>query len=274
MEHACGALAEPVDVAEDRHAQATRFQEQLHFVELPHVVAQLRNDPLRAGAKLAQQLEVLRHQLALVEFERIDRAADEEVGLGERFDGAAASGDLQAVVHRAKQADEAQRIEVEHGLGQAAEAARGIIAGQRENTLEPLRGIAPGRGFEAVAVHVLAGEVHDHLAAPIGNQAGEPIGREHGATAGIVGERDPADPRIVGQGAHELREPGRRIGLLQAPSADHLRPVIEAVTGDHLAETDTLFGRSHVGLPRGRDAQVVFPASLRATATAELALSP
>ena len=78
-------LVKQIDVADDRHVDAPGVEEQLDFVMLPHVVAELRNDPIRAAADLADQLEELRQQFALVAFERRDRAADEEMRLRQRF---------------------------------------------------------------------------------------------------------------------------------------------------------------------------------------------
>ena len=93
---------------------------------------------------------------------------------------------------------------------------------------KPFGGVAPGGRFQAVAVHVLAGQVQDDAVAALGHQPGEPVGREHRPAAGIVGDRNPADPRIGQQVPGEGRQVARRIDRLQAPGGDHLGAVIEA----------------------------------------------
>ena len=81
-------------------------------------------------------------------------------------------GTLEPLVHRPQQRDQADRVEVEHRLGPAAEAAGRIVAGDGQDVLEALGGVAPGGRFQAVAVHVLAGQVQDDAAAALGHQPG------------------------------------------------------------------------------------------------------
>ena len=140
----------------------------------------------------------------------------------------------QPVVHRPQQRDQADGVEVEHRLGQAAEAAGGIVAGDGQDVLETFRGVAPGGRFQAVAVHVLAGQVQDDAAAAVGHQAGEPVGRQHRPAARIVGDRNPADPRIGQQVLGEGGQIARRIDRLEPAGGDHLGAVVEPPGSEHL----------------------------------------
>ena len=142
----------------------------------------------------------------------------------------------------------ADGVEVEHRLGPAAEAAGGIVAGDGQDVLETLGGIAPGGRLQAVAVHVLAGQVQDHAVAALGHQPAEPVGRKHRPAARIVGDRDPADARIGQQVPGEGRQIARRIDRLQSARGDHLRAVIEPAGGEHLPVCHAFVGSSHVGL--------------------------
>ena len=155
--------------------------------------------------------------------------------------------DAQPFVHRPQERDQGHGVEVEHRLGPAAEAAGGIVAGDGQDVLETLGGVTPGGRFQAVAVHVLAGQVQDHAASALGHQAAEPVGREHRPAARIVGDRDPADPRIGQQVPGEGRQIARRIDRLQAARGDHLRAVIEPAGGEHLPVCHAFVGGNHVG---------------------------
>ncbi len=137
------ALGQQINVADKRHRDAAFLKEQFDLVELPHVVAELRNDPPGAGGDFAHQLEILRHKLALVTLKGRDDAADEKVGFGQRLGLAAASQNIKPLVHRLQQRDESDGIKVEHRVGPASEAAGGIIARDGQNILETLRGITP-----------------------------------------------------------------------------------------------------------------------------------
>ena len=79
----------------------------------------------------------MRHQLALVTLEGRDGRADEEVGLGQSLLLAAAAQHFQPSVDRPQQRGQPHGVEIEGGLGQAAEASRGVIAGDARRLLNP-----------------------------------------------------------------------------------------------------------------------------------------
>lgn len=106
-----------------------------------------------------------------------------------------ASGDLEALVHRTQESDQADRVEVEDRFGDAAKAGARIVAGDRQDVEKTFGRVAPGGGFQAVAIHVLAGQVDDNPRF-LGDHAGQPIGRKHRRAARAIGDRDPADPRV------------------------------------------------------------------------------
>ena len=213
------------------------------------------------------ELEILRHQLPLVPLEGRDHAADEEIGLRQALHLAAAAGNPQTIVHAPQQGDQAHRIQVEHRLGRAAEAGGGIVAGDGQDVVEPFRGVAPGRRFQPVAVLVLAGQVQHDLPAAVGHLPGQPVGRQHRATARIVGHRNPADARVVQKRTGEGDQVGHGRRHSRAAGSDHFCAVVEAVAREHFPIGHTVFCSNHgiTGL------QAL--ASFRANATAVLALS-
>ena len=102
--------------------------------------------------------------------------------------------------------------------------------------VESFGGVSPGGGLDAVAVHVLAGQMqHDPLPA-VGDQSAEPVGRKHRPAAGIVGDRNPADPAVAEQILGESGQIAGLVGRFEAAGGDHLDAVIEPLAGEHLLE--------------------------------------
>ncbi len=237
--HAAGQLAavehfrhpsgKQIHVADHRYVDAADIEEEFHFVELPHVVTELGNHPLRTAGDLADELEILRQQFALVAFERRDRAADKKIGFRQGFNFARAPWNLKTFVHRPQHGNQCDRVEVEHRLGKSAESGSGIIAGNGKDVAKTFGRVAPGGGFQSVAVEILAGHVQNNPITTIRNHAAKPVGREHRPAAGIIGDRDPAHARIAKQIAGERGKIIRRIWKLEAPGSDHFHAVIESL---------------------------------------------
>ena len=131
-----------------------------------------------------------------------DDAAEEEIGGVEAHLGVALV--RQPLVHRPKEVEQPDRIDVEHRRREPLVPGHRIVAGEREDVVEALRAELPAAALERVAVPVLAGEVDDHLL-PARDEVGpERVGREHRVPAGIVGDREHVDARIGGELAREL----------------------------------------------------------------------
>ncbi len=110
----------------------------------------------------------------------------------------------------------------------------GVIAGQGQDVLEAFRGITPGGRFQTVAIGVLAGQMdHDVCAATRGRVggelAGQPVGRKHRSAARIVGNRNPADARIIEQAARQADDILRPFIREHSARGDDLGAVTEAI---------------------------------------------
>ena len=158
--------AEDVDVGEHRNVQSLERHVLEQLVHLAGVVADLVDDEGGPGGELGGELEVLRHDLALVALVVVDDGPEEEVGPFHARPAAPGSPRFQSLVHVREHLEEADRVDVEDAAGAAAVAVGRVVAGQGEDALEPLAGQLPGVALQAVPVPVLAGEVDDDVLPP------------------------------------------------------------------------------------------------------------
>ena len=211
---------EQIDVGEHRDGQAVAPDPAQQLVVLARVPADLVDDEARARLHLLPELEVLRHHLALAALVVRDDAAEEEVRPVEP--GLGLSLVPQPLVHLREEAQQPDRVDVEHRSGEPLVPRDGIVAGEREDVVESLRAQLPAAALERVAVPVLAGEVDDHLLAARDQIGPERVGREHRVPARIVGDREHVDPRVGGELARRLHHLAAAVRGDQPAARDQL----------------------------------------------------
>ena len=190
------------------------------LVVLARVPADLVDDEARARLDLLPQLEVLRHHLALAPLVVRDDAAEEEVRPVEpRLRPARVR---QPLVHLGEEAEQADRVDVEHRSREPLVPRDRVVAGEREDVVEPLRAELPAATLERVAVPVLAGEMDDHLLAARDQIGPERVGREHRVPARVVGDREHVDARVGGELPRHLHHPAAAVRRDQPAARDHL----------------------------------------------------
>ena len=158
--------------------------------------------------------------------------------LGKSLLLAAAAGHLQPLVHRPQQRDQPYGVEIEDRLGQAAKTGRGVIAGEGQDVMKSFRGITPGGRFQPAAIEVLAGQMDHDVRAAAGEFSGQPVGRKHRPAARIVGDRDPADARIIQQAAGKAHDILRTIVRERPAGGDDFGAVVEAAALQQVAKAD------------------------------------
>ena len=236
VEEASHRPRQDVHVGEDRQLDPVEPHPAQQLVPLPAVVAELRDHEVGPDPGLEVELEVLEDDLGLEALERRDRRPQVEprgVGLAIRprlVD--------EVVVER----EEAHRVDVEHGLRQAAGPLHRMVPGDGEDVADPARLELPGERAERVAAPVAAGDVDDDVL-PAGEQLlGKGHGARHRVAAGAVGDRDRGDPGIVGERARGGEAPlgGRVEG--EPPGGHDLGDGHELVGLDE-ARAEGLLGR-------------------------------
>ncbi len=221
-----------VHVGEHRRGRRLAPDEAQQLVVLARAPADLVDHEPCSGAQLLLQLEVLRHHLALVPLVIRDDAPEEEVRPVEPH--VRPSRVRQPVVHLREEAEQTDRVDVEHRRRDAAVPGDLIVARQREHVVEPLRAELPPAALERVAIPVLAGEVDDHLLAARDEIGAERVRREHRVAAGVVGDREDVDARILRERARSLEHLSSAVGRDQAAARHELRGDDERSVGAEL----------------------------------------
>ena len=210
---------------------------------------------------LLAELLVLGDHLALVALVVRDDAAEEEVRLREARVRPALVP--QPVVHLGEEAQQADRVDVEDGRGESAVPHHRVVAREREDVVEPGGGELPAAALERVAIPVLAGEMDDHLLPARHQVRPEGVRREHRVAAGVVGDREHVDPRV-------LRELAGEIEHLRAPvRGDRTAARHELGGDDERAGLSELLAKRRHGFLSATASRIAAPAA----ATARSALS-
>ena len=221
VEGACRRPREEIDVGEHRDRQLLAPDPAQQLVVLARVPADLVDDEARTRLDLLPQLEVLRHHLTLAPLVVRHDAAEEEVRPVEPRVGRACI--RKPLIHLGEEAEQADRVDVEHRRGEPLVPRDRIVAGEREDVVEPLRAQLPAATLERVAVPVLAREMDDHLLAARDQIGPERVGREHRVPARIVGDREHVDARVGGELPRHLHHPAAAVRRDQPAARDHLR---------------------------------------------------
>ena len=129
----------------------------------------------------------------------------------------------EALVHLREEAEQADRVDVEHGSGEPLVPGDRVVAREREDVVEALRAELPAATLERVAVPVLAREMDDHLLAPRDQIGPERVGREHRVPARVVGDREHVDARVGRELPRHLHHPAAAVRRDQPAARDDLR---------------------------------------------------
>ncbi len=235
MERARCRAREQIDVREDVQLEAVPAHPAQELVVLARVPTRLVDDEASTGPRLLAQLEVLGHHLALVALVVRDDTTQEEVRpLKRRVRSTLVE---QAGVHLREQADEPDRVDVEHGGGETPVPDDRIVAGEREHVVEAAGAQLPAATLERVAVPVLAGEVDDHLLPARDEVGSERVGGEHRVPARVVRDREHVDPWVRGEIPREREHLRAPFGGDRPAARDELGRDDEATgLGERLAE--------------------------------------
>ena len=156
----------------------------MNRVEQFRIEAELGLD--EAGAGLDLQFEI-GDALAIGRHEGIGGGAEEEIGRDVEL---AAGGEGRALDHVAGDAQQRDRVEVEHGLGLRLVALADIVAGQAQHVAHAERRHAEQVALHGDAVAVAAGHLADRRQPVHGQHRGRRRARHVAIAAGAVGDVD------------------------------------------------------------------------------------
>jgi hypothetical protein len=126
--------------------------------------------------------------------------------------------------------EEAHRVHVEDGAREALEPLGRVVAGDRQHVADPAPLELSRERQQAIATPVSAGHVDDDILPTRQELLGEERRARHRVAAGVVGDRDRRDPRIVHQ-------------RMRGGEAGAARPVGHGTPpGDQLRHRDELVG--------------------------------
>ncbi|OQC54592.1 MAG: hypothetical protein BWX55_00382 [Deltaproteobacteria bacterium ADurb.Bin022] len=161
-------------------------------MKLSGVIAELRNNELRAGGYFLFQFEILRHLFGFRRLKRRhDRAGEKITCLmtNNPFD----SRILQAFVHLRYQLQNMNRIQIKYRSRSPLIAGHGIITAHHQNVSDP----RPVQGIELaldlIAVFIFAGKMNERFDPELDDFSAHKISRHGGRPAGIVCQCKRAD---------------------------------------------------------------------------------
>ena len=166
------------------------------FVDFTRIVANLVDEKLSARLELLLHLEELRHDFIFMQFEIGHHCTRIELRRG-KMRGLLRVGlsNIEASIHFAKQSEQANRIDIEHGLTTSTHTCPRIVAGQHENIVKTLAREMPRLALKAITIKILTGQMNDHRAIRIPKRASQSRSRQHRITTRIIGDRHPIDLR-------------------------------------------------------------------------------
>ncbi len=220
------------------------------------------------AADLAQQLEILRHQLALVALEGRDDAADEEVGLGQRFDGRRCGRGPSAPRSSTAAGRSGPPNRGRRPARPGRRSRRGIVAGDGQDVVEAFarrsaRRRPPGRCGSCPCRSGGPRRWRPGRPTRPASQSGGSIGPPPGLSVIEIQPIRGSASRPGRSSSGGLTSPGGR----QTAGGDHLRAVVEA------AAARASPGNVTPSLERGHRLMRLGGPGFRARATAALALS-
>ena len=186
--HQLGCTARQQEhVADDGRVEPAFVAIADELLHLAGIVAQLRDEELRACDDLLFHLQVLRDGLALEVLKGVDHAAVVKVR-GFLDDVALAAGNDQTRIHLGSEHLHVHRVEVEHWARAAGPTSCLVVAGHEQDVLETLALHAVQLRNDLVARAILAREVHERNDALVEKFLAKRIGEQRGIATRIVGD--------------------------------------------------------------------------------------